>query len=191
MRYRKLLSGAAISLVSLAFFLLRVNVSASLPRGLYCRFPGRSIEAGTLVALCLPPEASALYRAHAHAPAGSCPDRLPPFLKAVAATGGALVTFGPEGLRVAGELLPLSAPRLFDSAGLPLPHALYGTYRLPPRSLWLYAPQPSSFDSRYLGPQPTSLVLYRLLPVWLLGHLPPSCRLRPFFPRLEWSSRHA
>jgi conjugative transfer signal peptidase TraF len=187
--HRPKLVSAAI--LSLALLLVRVNVSSSLPRGLYCRLPGRQLAAGSLVALCLPPEAAALYRRHARAPAGSCPDRLPPFLKAVAATGGDLVTFGPEGLRAGGGLLPFSAPRLLDSAGQPLPHAPYGTYRLPPGSLWLYAPQPFSFDSRYFGPQPAPIVLYRLMPLWLFAPAPPSCRLRPFFSRLEWSSPHA
>jgi conjugative transfer signal peptidase TraF len=188
MRHPKLISG---SLLSLALFLVRVNVSSSVPRGFYCRLPARQLAVGALVALCLPPEASTLYRAHARASAGSCPDRLPPFLKAVAATGGNLVTFGPDGLRAAGELLPFSAPSPLDSSGRPLPHAPYGTYRLPPGSLWLYAPHPLSFDSRYFGPQPEALVLYRLMPLWLFGPSAPSCRFRPFSPRLEWSSPHA
>jgi conjugative transfer signal peptidase TraF len=146
---------------------------------------------GTLVTLCLPPAASALYRDHARAPTGSCPDRLPPFLKAIAATGGDRVTFGPEGLRAAGELLPASAPRLLDSAGRPLPHAPYGTYRLSPGTVWLYAPQPHSFDSRYFGPLPAAVVLYPVMPLWLFASPCPSCRLHPFSDRLDWSPPHA
>jgi conjugative transfer signal peptidase TraF len=175
----------AAALLSSALFLVRVNVSSSLPRGLYCRLPRHEITPGSLVSLCLPVPAATLYRAHAHPPTGSCADRLPPFLKAVAAQGGDLVTFGPEGLRAAGRLLPASAPRLEDAAGQPLPHAPFGTYRLPPGSVWLYAPQALSFDSRYFGPQPASAVLYRLAPLWLFSPSPPSCRLRPFSNYLE------
>jgi conjugative transfer signal peptidase TraF len=187
MKSPKLISAVVLSS---ALFLVRVNVSSSLPKGIYCRLPRQKITQGALVGLCLPGSAAALYRAHAHPPSGSCADRLPPFLKAVAAQGGDLVNFGPQGLRVGGELLPLSAPRLSDSAGLPLPHAPYGTYRLPPDSIWLYAPEPSSFDSRYFGPQPTPLVLYRLMPLWLFGPMPPACRIEPFHSRLEWSRHH-
>ncbi len=189
MRPPKLLCTVLVS--SLAFFLVRVNVSPSLPRGFYCRLPGRRLTAGTLVTLCLPPGASALYRDHARAPTGSCPDRLPPFLKAVAATGGDPVTFRPEGLRVAGELLPASAPRRLDSAGRVLPHFPYGTYRLPPGTVWLYAPEPRSFDSRYFGPLPAAVVLYPVMPLWLFAPPPPPCHLRPFSSRLDWRPPHA
>lgn len=186
MRPFKLWQLCLAGIFSLALFLLRINISLSLPQGLYCRLPGRRFSPGALVALCLPPRASALYRAHGRAPAGSCPDRLPPFLKAIGATGGELITFGPEGLRAGGGILPFSAPRPFDSAGRPLPHAGYGTYRLSPGSLWLYAPQPNSFDSRYFGPQPAPLVLYRLMPLWLFSPPPSCCRLKPFSDRLLW-----
>jgi conjugative transfer signal peptidase TraF len=185
MRPLKLFSAA---LFALAVCMVRINLSSSLPPGLYCRLPSRQITAGVLVALCLPPEASALYRAHARVLTGSCPDRLPPFLKVIAATGGERVTFGPEGLRTAaGVLLPSSTPRLLDSSGRPLPHAAYGTYRLPPGTVWLYGPHPLSFDSRYLGPLPASVLLYRVMPLWLFSPVLPSCRLLPFSDRLEWS----
>ncbi len=177
---------AAAALFTLPLFLLRVNVSSSLPRGIYLRLPARQIVPGALVALCLPAEAAALYRAHAHAPVGSCPDRLPPFLKAVAVSSGDEVAFGPRGLSVNGRLLPASAPRRQDSAGRPLPHPPFGTYRLEPGSLWLYAPHPLSFDSRYFGPQPASAVLYRLAPIWLFSDPSPLVRLHLFSDHLDW-----
>ena len=101
------------------------------------------------------------------------------------------MTFGPEGLTSGGVLLPSSAPRLLDSAGLPLPHAAFGTYRLPPGSVWLYAPEPRSFDSRYFGPLPAKDLLYRLAPLWLFAPSPPSCRLSPFSDHLAWRNPHA
>jgi conjugative transfer signal peptidase TraF len=182
---RKARGSAALAALALALFLVRINVSSSLPAGLYCRLPEHPIAPGALVALCLPAEAAALYRAHARAPVGSCPDRLPPFLKAVAAFGGGVVTFGPQGLRVDGLLLPASAPRLQDSAGRPLPHPPFGTFRLAPGFLWLYAPHPLSFDSRYFGPQPASSVLYRLAPIWLFSS-PSLVRLPLFSDHLDW-----
>src|SRR3954452_4271947 len=87
---------ASAALLALGLSLVRVNLTPSLPPGLYCRLPVRRVTGGLLVALCLPREVSALYRVHARSVTGSCPDRLPPFFKAVAATGGDLVTFGPE-----------------------------------------------------------------------------------------------
>jgi conjugative transfer signal peptidase TraF len=182
---------AAAALLALAVSFVRVNLTPSLPRGLYCRLPVRHVTEGLLVVLCLPPEISALYRVHARSVTGSCPDRLPPFFKVVAATGGDIVTFGPEGLTSGGALLPSSAPRLRDSAGLPLPHAAFGTYRLRPGSVWLYAPEPRSFDSRYFGPLPAKDLLYRLTPLWLLAPSPPFCRLAPFCDRLVWRNSRA
>jgi conjugative transfer signal peptidase TraF len=187
MRPRTLLAGAVLAL---ALGLLRINISPSLPRGLYGRLPKRPLGRDALVALCLPPGAAALYREHARAPTGSCPDRLPPFLKVVAASGGDLVTFGPEGLRTAGGLFPSSAPLPADSSGRPLPHAPYGIYRLSRGAIWLYAPQALSFDSRYFGPLPESSVLYRLLPLWTVDPTPLFCHLPPFSSRLLWRKAH-
>jgi conjugative transfer signal peptidase TraF len=174
----------AVSGLLLGISLLRVNTSPSMPRGLYLLLPAGGLKTGSLVLVCLSPPASNLYREHAPEARGSCPDHLPPMLKAIAALGGSTVTFGPEGVAVDGHPLPSSAPLARDRRGLPLPHPPYGTYRLAPGTAWLYAPyDPRSFDSRYFGPVPTRQIRLAALPLLVASSsrsVPAPYRVRPF-----------
>jgi len=159
-----------------------------MPRGLYLLLPAGRMRTGSLVLVCLPRPAATLYREHAPEARGSCPGRLPPMLKAIAALGGSTVTFGSGGVAVDGHPLPSSAPLAFDRRGLPLPHAPYGTYRLPPGTAWLYAPyDPRSFDSRYFGPVSTRQVRFAALPLLVASpwsSVPAPYRVRPFSAHL-------
>ena len=72
----------------------------------------------------------------------------------------------PGGLLVNGHPVAASRPLGQDSAGRPLPHAPFGSRRLAPGEVWLFAPyHPRSYDSRYFGPVALAAVRAWLLPL--------------------------
>lgn len=145
---------------------LRINWTASLPRGLYA-VTGSSIGRSRLVAVCPPSAVSREAIARGYLLPGSCPAGSQPLLKLVAGVAGDQVATGPDGVRINGALLEASAPRLADSHGRPMASTAFrGT--LPARQVWLHAPNPRSWDSRYFGPLPDEAVVSTLTPLWTL-----------------------
>jgi type IV secretory pathway protease TraF len=74
-------------------------------------------------------------------------------LKQIAALPGDTVRVTPEGSYVNGRLWPHSA----IPAGAPN-HFPFGTYRIHQHQLWVLGDNPLSYDSRYFGTIPESLV---------------------------------
>jgi conjugative transfer signal peptidase TraF len=144
---------------------LRLNTSASLPRGLY-RLTRRPPRRGSLVLLCPPPAAARLARARGYLPAGPCPGGVAPLGKMLLALPGDTVEISPRGLALDGRPVPLSRLSPADSLGRPLPAAPAGRHRLAPGQVWVYAPHPRSFDSRTFGPVADRLLLGTLEPLW-------------------------
>lgn len=144
---------------------LRVNLSESLPLGLYQTGDlGTLIETGELV--CFDVD-------HASAPEAAKVSRASgvPLLKRVVATAGARV----DRDRVSGTLIvdglpvPCSAPVLSASYGTELPHLELPTV-VPVGSVWLMSMHPRGFDSRYFGAVPVSaLVCGRARALWTWG----------------------
>jgi|HubBroStandDraft_3_1064219.scaffolds.fasta_scaffold188439_2 conjugative transfer signal peptidase TraF len=155
----------AVSIAAaLAGFRVRINASGSLPRGLY-RLSDRPPVRSALVLLCPPPAAARLARVRGYLPAGGCPGGVQPLGKLVLAMGGDRVEVSARGLAVEGRAIPWSGASAADSAGRPLRSVPRGVYRLAPGELWLHAPHPRSFDSRFFGPVPASRVLGTLVPL--------------------------
>jgi conjugative transfer signal peptidase TraF len=131
---------------------VHVNVSASVPRGLY-----RTVDTvptrESLVAACLPPEAARVGLERGYLAAGHCPGGAQAVLKRVAAVAGDLVEVSPAGVRVNGRPLPNSAPAAVDSRGRPLAHVVWGQHAVRTGELWLISTEdPRGWDSRYFGP---------------------------------------
>lgn len=116
---------------------LRVNVTASLPRGLYLLCPGTPGR-GEYAAFCLSGEFAELARERGYLQAGSCPSGLRPLLKRVAALPGDVVNVAALSLRAT------------DSQGRSLPSFLQSGSVLSGMVL-LLADHPGSFDGRYFG----------------------------------------
>jgi type IV secretory pathway protease TraF len=72
-------------------------------------------------------------------------------IKRIAGMPGDVVTVTPRGSYINGKLVPNSAPMLPH-------HYPYGTYVLGPYELWLLGKDPLSWDSRYVGIVPETLV---------------------------------
>lgn len=149
-------AGLGSLLLVLAFAAgLLVNVTASLPRGLYllcAGTPGR----GDYAAFCLSGEFAELARERGYLQAGGCPSGLRPLLKRVAALPGDMVNVAALQLRAA------------DSQGRPLPSILQSG-PVPAGMALLLADHPGSFDGRYFGLVPLD-ALQRVRPLFATSH---------------------
>lgn len=134
---------------------LRVNVTASLPVGLYRLCPDAPGK-GDYVSFCLEGEYADLALERGYVGAGSCPSGLRPLLKQVAGLPGDLVD--------AAGLHALEA----DSLNRPLSSALHDG-RIPPGMALVLAPHGGSFDGRYFGLVPVAS-LQRVEPVLVFHH---------------------
>ena len=134
---------------------LRLNATASLPRGLYLLCPGMP-ERGEYAAFCLSGEFAELARERGYLQAGSCPSGLRPLLKRVAALPGDNVD--------TSALTLLAA----DSHGRPLPSILHSG-PVPSGMALLLADHPGSFDGRYFGLVPLNQ-LQRVRPLFTPFH---------------------
>jgi conjugative transfer signal peptidase TraF len=158
----------------LAAIPLRLNLSTSLPPGLYRLSPlRRPPRPGDLVLACPPPAAAALARRRGYLGPGSCPGGTHPLGKLVLAAAGDRVELTAAAIVVNGHRLPATPSAPADARGRPLPHPPAGTYLLRAGDLWLFAPHPRSFDSRYFGPVAASEVRGLLHPLLVV----PSPRL--------------
>lgn len=144
---------------------LRINLSGSMPRGLYRVTRSYTPKTGDIVAVCPPYVATILGRERGYISAGSCPGGGEPLLKIVAAVGGDTVTIGGRGVSINGVLLSESQCLSQDEAGRSLPSWQAKHYILPLKMLWLYAPSSRSWDSRYWGPVPENGVLGTAIPL--------------------------
>lgn len=82
-------------------------------------------------------------------------------LKEVAAAPGDIVIFSSKGMYVNGKLLPNSAPE----SGIP--HFPYGEYVVPPDMyLGVGTRNPDSWDGRYYGFLPKTVIAGPVTPLW-------------------------
>jgi conjugative transfer signal peptidase TraF len=150
---------------------LRVNATASMPRGLWrVAATEARVARGAIVSVC-PPDGATIREAarRGYLPAGPCLGGYEPLLKPVAAIAGDLVTITAAGVAVNGELVADTAPLGEDGAGRPLRPIPAGTYRVPDGAVWLLSGHdPRSFDSRYFGAVPTANIQGLARPVWVI-----------------------
>jgi conjugative transfer signal peptidase TraF len=145
---------------------LRLNTTASMPRGLYREVRGLPIR-GTLVAVCLPESIARFGLERYYLGPGSCPGGAEPVLKQVTALGGDLVEVTPSGVVIDGTLLEHSRPFQEDRAGRALEPFESARHVLSGAEIWLHSPyEERSWDSRYYGPVPVENALAVVEPVW-------------------------
>jgi conjugative transfer signal peptidase TraF len=150
---------------------LRVNATASMPRGLWrVAVTEARVERGAIASVC-PPDGAAIREAarRGYLPAGPCPGGYEPLVKPVAAIAGDLVTITARGVAVNGTPVADTAQLEEDSAGRPLRPIPSGTYRVPVGAVWLLSGHdPRSFDSRYFGAAPTANIQGIARPIWVV-----------------------
>jgi conjugative transfer signal peptidase TraF len=137
---------------------LRINVSPSLPVGLYI-----STDSGSLVEFCPAEPFASVALARGYRTLGACADGGAPLLKPVIATTGDAVNTSSSGLDVNNIRIPNSAPLAADSEGRPLTHWPFGRYTVSVGTVWVASSYNGrSFDSRYFGPVPVTAIRGRV-----------------------------
>ncbi|MGF7213164.1 conjugative transfer signal peptidase TraF [Skermanella aerolata] len=138
---------------------LRLNLSASMPYGLWWVSDSAAPRRGDYVTLCLLGEPGRIALTRGYIGHGGCPDEAEPLLKPVAAVAGDLVTVTAGGIRVNGEPLANSAPFRNDTEGRPMTAFPAGEYAVDAGMVWVVAGHdPRSYDSRYFGPVATAAI---------------------------------
>jgi conjugative transfer signal peptidase TraF len=152
--------GALLLRVAMIGTEFRINITDSMPRGIYYLHASvRPVRRGDTVAICPPLRVVKLGRERGYLSPGSCPKSVAPLLKIVVATEGDIVVKSPEGISVNGKLLPESQQLQVDAVGRSLVSWSTPIYKMPNRRIWLYAPSARSWDSRYWGPVPVGNVI--------------------------------
>lgn len=163
-------AGAVLLLLTIAWRSgIHLNLTASMPAGLYVEANGAPTR-GSIVLACLPSAVAALARERGYVPRGErCPGGTAPVGKVVLAVQGDTVTLTAKGLELNGREIPNSRPLSFDSRGRRLVSPSIGPHLVGAGELWLVAPSPLSFDSRYFGPVAEGAVLTVVRPLWTAG----------------------
>jgi conjugative transfer signal peptidase TraF len=144
----------------------RVNTTKSIPVGLYWT-SSAPVEKGAYVLFC-PPKLGVFDDAkeRGYIGAGFCPGDYGYMMKRVLAAKDDAVAVAVDGVRVNGELLPLSAPIKADKAGRPLPRFQADRYILGNSEVLLMSDvSGTSFDGRYFGPINRSQIKTVIRPV--------------------------
>ena len=153
---------------------LRVNLSASMPVGLYRLAPcgegvGEEVRLGALVAVDTDAAARSnaklrFFRERGYLSFTGDPGDL--LLKEVSGLGGEVVEDWGETLRVGGrELRPFASFRSATARGEPLPQVSF-PYRVLPGELWLSSDHLRGIDSRYFGGISLDAVACRAEALW-------------------------
>jgi type IV secretory pathway protease TraF len=83
-------------------------------------------------------------------------------LKRLVGVPGDEIRMAPKGVYVNGQLIPNSAV----PPGSPYPHYQYGSFKLGPDQYFVLGNHPRSWDGRYEGPIPGSLIASTVQPFW-------------------------
>lgn len=173
---RRLVGGAVGSIIGALAIVsgchaagLWINTTDSMPLGFWRQTSSQTVRPGDVVLLCLPKTpATELGRARGYIAPGSCPTGQEVLLKPIAATAGDVVMVSAGAISVNGQVLANSGQLPRDSQGRPLPAFPAGTYRVPAGQVWLVSSHnPRSFDSRYFGPVPATVIRTNVRPVWV------------------------
>lgn len=135
------------------------NVTASTPAGLYALVPTYRPRIGDVVAVS-PPEPIAGFLADG----GYLPERVPLLKRVTAIAGQTVCRFGAV---VTVDTIVVGAARERDSRGRALP-VWRGCRVIGDGEFFLMNPHPDSLDGRYFGPLPTTMLLGRAHPLFLL-----------------------
>jgi conjugative transfer signal peptidase TraF len=156
---------ALLIAVGNAFGVLISNTDSAAPAGVY-RIVGHEIERGELVAACLPIHIAEEGLTHGYLRTGACAGSAEPVGKVAGALPGDIVEIERGWVAVNGVRFKRSAVATHDSAGRPLTHIPWGSYRVAAGQVWLFGfNDRRSWDSRYFGPIPLASVRGKLAPV--------------------------
>lgn len=141
--------------------LLLLNLTSSVPRGLYVLTPSTTLTRGMLVVFPPPVAVASLLVTRGYLAPQT------PLLKPVAALPGETVCVQDDGVFIQGVFVAPVSP--VDHLGRPLPR-WRGCVTLGAGEVFLLSTwHPRSFDGRYFGPVAVASLLGRATPVWTWG----------------------
>ena len=142
------------AILALAWFAgFRVNLTASLPLGLY-RLTDEVPQRGSIAFFCLEsPEFRSLAKERDYVGRGTCPSRIRALGKEVYGLPGDLVGIEASGaISINSQVLLGSAAKMHDSKGRPMPESRLQAGLIPAgKALLLSLHHQGSFDGRYFG----------------------------------------
>lgn len=151
--WMKLLLLMLLALGTSAIAGYRINMSGSLPIGIYrIRHEPPPLERGSVVVVCLSESWTRFALERRILRSGYCQGGGYGIGKVVLAVGGDVVTLSRDQVVVGDSLLINGTTLRRDQLGRDMPHHPWGQHTLQPSELWLYSCHPSAFDSRYFGP---------------------------------------
>jgi type IV secretory pathway protease TraF len=149
---------ACAAVAAFPIFGLRINLSSShVPIGVWRSRPARDIGVGDVVGY----DIREFYSLSPDKREGRMRFLAPVLIKRVAALPGALVTLSGDAVLIDGVLYPNA--RIEDDSWRKIDYPL----TVPEGTVWIMADARFSYDSRYHGPIPVSLLREKLAPVWL------------------------
>jgi conjugative transfer signal peptidase TraF len=164
---------AALGLAATWSSCFRLNLSASLPNGVYFLIPAarsRPLERGDLVLVCPPAAITVTAHARGYAGFGLCPGFVPEVLKPIGALPGDRVAIRDGFVWVNHFRVPGALVLSRDSRARSLAPFSPEELEVPADSVFLLSTHsPRSWDSRYYGPVPLARVRARALPLWRFG----------------------
>ncbi len=152
----------AAAVVYVAIGGIATNKSPSMPNGTYLGLPFFPIVRNGIVVACLPPDAATYAQARGFMGRGNCNGQ-EGVVKIVAAVAGDRVDVEPSYVAINGVRLTNSGRITRDHEGRLVPAVPTGERVVPPGNVWLMAPNPESWDSRYYGLVTKSLIRMRYL----------------------------
>lgn len=187
-----LLTGAGLTAMTVAFLAmgLIINITPSLPVGIYKLSPISRLHRGEYVSICPPDTAPfRLARRAGYVPKGPCPGDYLPLMKPIAGLPGDQIVVGVQGIAVNGAHIPLSRAYSRDGAGRALPRIAPGSYTVRPGEVWLVSHyNDRSFDSRYFGAVQIDRLKGSTAPVLTWGPADPQLSLPD--PQIEKEGAH-
>ncbi len=130
----------------------RVNITSSMPLGIYHFINPASLHRGDIAIFCLESEeAIRLAATRKYLGFGRCPGGLLPLIKTVIAVPGDHITFAGKEIVVNGNTIPNSTIQHTDSHGRKLASNLREGVVPAGKVLMLSTHNSKSFDSRYFG----------------------------------------
>lgn len=145
---------------------VRVNLTPSVPRGLYLVSHDAPAK-GDLVGFCLDQDNpfSELAQERSYLGPGSCPSGLRPLVKKLAGLPGDRLELTPGGIVINDELMTGTERPETDRAGRVIPGSLLRPGLIPPDQALVLSPDhPGSFDGRHFGLVPADS-LFKIRPL--------------------------
>lgn len=149
---------------------IRINVTASMPRGIYWIQSAKHLHEGDFVAVCLPFKLAQFALKRGYLKRGNCNTGVQPLFKELIALSPETVLITSSYVQINHHVLAHSATLLRDSKFRTIPAVKRGLYPLKANQAWLYGNKSArSWDSRYFGPIDTKFITSVAKPLWIFS----------------------